>query len=100
MSSLPPHVKGRLRAAFFLVLILLLFFTQPSVAPDIAGLGTPFLSRKKRGEASCAYGAPGRGPNAGGGTRCFVAASYAEVTFKSVGSSPGPAQNIILIGME
>jgi hypothetical protein len=38
-------------------------------------------------------------PNAGGGVRCLVAASYADAMFSTAGSSPGPAQNEIPNGM-
>ncbi len=33
------------------------------------------------------------GPKSGGGMRCVVAASYADAARRSIGSSPGPAQN-------
>jgi len=33
------------------------------------------------------------GPNAGGGTRRFEAASYAEATFRRTSSLPGSARN-------
>ena len=45
------------------------------------------------------YGSPATGPKAGGGTRCFVAASYADAALSSVGSSPCPAKNVIAIGI-
>jgi len=41
----------------------------------------------------------GTGPNAGGGTRWWVAASYADDTLMTSASLPGPDQNIMLIGM-
>ena len=38
------------------------------------------------------------GPKSGGGMRCFVAASYADAIFKSVGSENGLPQNMIPSG--
>src|SRR5439155_7480476 len=40
----------------------------------------------------------GRDPKSGGGTRCFVAASYAEARRKSIGSEKGRPKNIIPTG--
>jgi len=39
------------------------------------------------------------GPNAGGGLRWCVAASYADAALITDASLPGPDQNIMLIGM-
>jgi hypothetical protein len=43
------------------------------------------------------YGS-GTGPKSGGGTRCFVAASYAEAMRRSVGSEKGLPKNMIPSG--
>ena len=45
----------------------------------------------------CVYGS-GTGPKSGGGTRCFVAASYADAIRKSVGSEKGLPKNMIPTG--
>src|SRR5438093_13751240 len=47
--------------------------------------------------SAVSYGS-GRGPKSGGGTRCFVAASYAEARRKSIGSEKGRPKNIIPTG--
>ena len=39
------------------------------------------------------------GPNAGGGTRWCVAASYADAALITAESLPGPDQNIMLTGI-
>ena len=51
-------------------------------ASERGGLGGPV-------EAPHVY----KGPNAGGGTRRFEAASYAEAIFRSTSSLPGSARN-------
>src|ERR1019366_5353922 len=89
---------------------------ESKIEPDM--LGTVHLAMRRRGPGSLMNGpwalvshgsshvAPppfpvasgavygsGTGPKSGGGTRCFVAASYAEAMRRSVGSEKGLPKN-------